>query len=108
MRDKVSRLVLPWDPWGARGRKLESCRPDQYLRHADGISVVPSVRDSSREISNVRIWTSPERSVVGASADQFPKCFHVNLVGLAGWTDLEIWACAREHALLEYGDTQTF
>lgn len=29
--------------WGARGRKFESCRPDQYLRDADGTSVVPSV-----------------------------------------------------------------
>jgi hypothetical protein len=29
--------------WGARGRKFESCRPDQYLRDAGGTSVVPSV-----------------------------------------------------------------
>jgi hypothetical protein len=35
--------------------------------------------------------------LVGALADQFPKSSHVNLVGLAGATDLEIWAYAREH-----------
>src|ERR1700689_3193601 len=31
MRDKVSHLVSLGNPWGARGRKFESCRPDQYL-----------------------------------------------------------------------------
>jgi predicted nuclease of predicted toxin-antitoxin system len=35
--------------------------------------------------------------LVGALADQFPNSSHVNLVGLAGATDLEIWAFAREH-----------
>ena len=35
--------------------------------------------------------------LVGALADQFPKSSHVNLVGLASATDLEIWAYAREH-----------
>ena len=29
--------------WGARGRKFESCRPDQYLPDDDGTSVVPFV-----------------------------------------------------------------
>jgi predicted nuclease of predicted toxin-antitoxin system len=35
--------------------------------------------------------------LVGALADQFPNSSHVNLVGLASATDLEIWAYAREH-----------
>ena len=35
--------------------------------------------------------------LVGALADQFPDSSHVNLVGLASATDLEIWAYAREH-----------
>ncbi len=35
--------------------------------------------------------------MVGALADQFPNSSHVNLVGLASATDLEIWAYAREH-----------
>ena len=30
-------------------------------------------------------------------ADQFPNSSHVNLVGLASATDLEIWAYARKH-----------
>jgi predicted nuclease of predicted toxin-antitoxin system len=35
--------------------------------------------------------------LVGALADQFPNSSHVKLVGLAGATDLEIWAYARGH-----------
>ena len=35
--------------------------------------------------------------LVGALADQFPDSSHVNWVGLASATDLEIWAYAREH-----------
>ena len=35
--------------------------------------------------------------LVGALADQFPNSSHVNLVGLASATDLEIWVYAREH-----------
>lgn len=34
--------------------------------------------------------------LVGALADQFPDSSHVNWVGLASATDLEIWAYARE------------
>jgi predicted nuclease of predicted toxin-antitoxin system len=34
--------------------------------------------------------------LIGALADQFPKSSHVNLVGLAGATDLVIWAYARD------------
>ena len=32
--------------------------------------------------------------LVGALADEFPNSSHVNLAGLAGATDLEIWAYA--------------
>jgi predicted nuclease of predicted toxin-antitoxin system len=35
--------------------------------------------------------------LVGALADQFPNSSHVNSIGLAGATDLEIWTYAREH-----------
>jgi predicted nuclease of predicted toxin-antitoxin system len=35
--------------------------------------------------------------LVSALADQFPNSSHVNLIGLAGATDLEIWAYARDH-----------
>ena len=35
--------------------------------------------------------------LVGALADQFPDSSHVNLVGLGGSTDQQIWAYAREH-----------
>jgi predicted nuclease of predicted toxin-antitoxin system len=35
--------------------------------------------------------------LVRALADQFPKSSHVNSIGLAGATDLEIWTYAREH-----------
>ena len=34
--------------------------------------------------------------LVSALAGQFPNSSHVNLIGLAGATDLEIWAYARE------------
>jgi predicted nuclease of predicted toxin-antitoxin system len=37
--------------------------------------------------------------LVGALADLFPQSSHVNLVGLASATDLEIWAYARQHGL---------
>ena len=43
IRNSALHPVSPWNPWGARGRKFESCRPDQYLRDDDGTSVVPSV-----------------------------------------------------------------
>jgi hypothetical protein len=100
MRDNASRLVSPWNPWGARGRKFESSRPDQlltvYSGHmgnddpagplwshpwsqsemrvaerrfvqlllpADGAATTydRTSRDSSGEISNVRILTRAER-----------------------------------------------
>ena len=35
--------------------------------------------------------------LVGALADQFPDSSHVNLVGLGGSTDQQIWVYAREH-----------
>ena len=35
--------------------------------------------------------------LVSALGDQFPNSSHVNLIGHAGATDLEIWAYARAH-----------
>jgi predicted nuclease of predicted toxin-antitoxin system len=35
--------------------------------------------------------------LVGVLADEFPNSSHVNMVGLASATDLEIWAYANEH-----------
>ena len=34
--------------------------------------------------------------LVSALADEFPNSSHVNLIGLAGATDSEIWAYARQ------------
>jgi predicted nuclease of predicted toxin-antitoxin system len=46
--------------------------------------------------------------LVGALADQFPNSSHVNLVGLASATDLEIWAYAREQDFTVVSKTMTF
>ena len=69
MRDKASRLVSPRNPWGARGRKFESCRPDQYLRDADGTSVVPSVVPISNDVFQGDALRQDEQGFLGGNLE---------------------------------------